>query len=134
MAPEQFRNAKGADIRCDVYSLGATLYMMVTGELPFRSTNGPLDAFLKKMQNDLRPPRSLNAALSERVDGAIMRAMNPDPEKRPQTCREFVEDLIGHSTRRSAAVKRSSATGGSLWFLRYQDEEGATHAIEGTTS
>src|SRR3954469_16519780 len=81
MAPEQFRNAKSADIRCDLYSLGATLYMMVTGELPFRSTSGPLDAFLKKMQNDLRPPRSLNAALSERVDGAIRRAMNPDPEK-----------------------------------------------------
>src|SRR5262245_48803627 len=35
MAPEQFRNAKNASIRCDVYSLGATLYHMVTGELPF---------------------------------------------------------------------------------------------------
>ena len=35
MAPEQFRNAKNADARCDIYSLGATLYMMVTGELPF---------------------------------------------------------------------------------------------------
>src|SRR5262249_1895322 len=40
MAPEQFRNAKNADVRCDIYSLGATLYMMVTGELPFKS-NGP---------------------------------------------------------------------------------------------
>jgi serine/threonine protein kinase len=31
MAPEQFRNAKNADVRCDIYSLGATLYAMVTG-------------------------------------------------------------------------------------------------------
>ena len=31
MAPEQFRNAKNADVRCDVYSLGATLYQLVTG-------------------------------------------------------------------------------------------------------
>src|SRR5262249_1768339 len=50
MAPEQFRDAKNADIRCDIYSLGATLYQMVTGELPFKS-NGPLDAWMKKMQN-----------------------------------------------------------------------------------
>src|SRR5436309_8580633 len=53
MAPEQFRNAKNADVRCDIYSLGATLYQMVTGELPFRSVNGPLDAFMKKVRNDL---------------------------------------------------------------------------------
>jgi len=43
MAPEQFRNAKNADSRCDIYSLAATLYMAVTGELPFRSCS-PLDA------------------------------------------------------------------------------------------
>src|SRR5438477_7978622 len=67
MAPEQFRNAKGADIRCDVYSLGATLYMMLTGELPFKS-NGPLDAWMKKIQNELMPPRTLVPDLSERVD------------------------------------------------------------------
>src|SRR5581483_647806 len=85
MAPEQFRNAKNADIRCDIYSLGATLYMMVTGELPFRS-NGPLDAWMKKIQNDLTPPRRLVPSLSERIDWAIMRAMSADPDKRPDTC------------------------------------------------
>ena len=37
MAPEQFKEAKSVDVRCDVYSLGATLYMMVTGALPFRA-------------------------------------------------------------------------------------------------
>ena len=85
MAPEQFRNAKNADIRCDIYSLGATLYQMVTGELPFRSS-GPLDAWMKKIQNDLTPPRKLVPTLSERLDWAILRAMSADPEQRPASC------------------------------------------------
>src|SRR5438477_4120614 len=67
MAPEQFRNAKNADVRCDIYSLGATLYMTVTGELPFKSS-GPLDAWMKKINNELTPPRTLVPDLSERVD------------------------------------------------------------------
>src|SRR5205823_5193663 len=66
MAPEQFRDAKNADVRCDVYSLGATLYQTVTGELPFRST-GPLDTWMKKIQNDLTPPRQLVPDISERL-------------------------------------------------------------------
>jgi serine/threonine protein kinase len=82
MAPEQFRNAKNADIRCDIYSLGATLYQVVTGELPFRST-GPLDAWMKKIHNDLTEPRKLVPSLSERVSWAILRAMSADPD-RPQ--------------------------------------------------
>src|SRR5947209_5983823 len=84
MAPEQFRDAKNADPRCDIYSLGATLYQMVTGELPFRS-NGPLEAWMKKIQNELVQPRKLVPALSERVDWAIRRAMSADPEQRPTT-------------------------------------------------
>ena len=96
MAPEQFKNAKNVDPRCDIYSLGATLYMMVTGEMPFRSS-GPLDAYMKKIDNKLIPPRELNPALSERIDWAIRRAMSADPEQRPDNCREFVEDLTGRT-------------------------------------
>ncbi len=130
MAPEQFRNAKGADIRCDVYSLGATLYMMVTGELPFKSS-GPLDAWMKKIQNDLREPRVLVPGLSERVNWAILRAMSADPEQRPRSCREFIEDLTGHSTKRAPALGGPSSQ--DLWYLIYRDDEGQTHTVKGTT-
>jgi len=130
MAPEQFRNAKGADARCDIYSLGATLYQMVTGELPFKSS-GPLDAWMKKIQNDLIPPRELVPSLSERINWAILRAMSADPEQRPSTCREFVEDLTGHSTRRVATVRSGNA---DLWYLIYKDDEGTTHTVKGSTA
>jgi eukaryotic-like serine/threonine-protein kinase len=131
MAPEQFRNAKGADARCDIYSLGATLYMMVTGELPFKS-NGPLDAWMKKMQNELVPPRDLVPDISERVNWAILRAMSADREQRPASCREFVEDLTGHSTR--ARPMPTNAPVQDIWYLIYKDEEGVTHTVKGTTA
>ena len=72
MAPEQFRNAKNADARCDIYSLAATLYNMVTGELPFKSS-GPLDAWMKKINNELVPAKQLSPDLSERLDWALRR-------------------------------------------------------------
>ena len=129
MAPEQFRNAKNADVKCDIYSLGATLYQLVTGELPFRSA-GPLDAWMKKINNELAPPNQLAPDLSERINWAILRAMSADPDKRPDSCREFVEDLTGYSTRKVPAP----ATDGpvqELWYLQYKDETGESHLVKG---
>jgi serine/threonine protein kinase len=134
MAPEQFRNAKNADERCDIYSLGATLYMMVTGEVPFKA-HGPLDSYMKKIGGDLPPPRQVVPTLSERIDWAIQRAMSADPETRPASCREFVEDLTGRSTRKMASLgKKASSVNNQLetWYLVYKDDEGNTHTVKGT--
>jgi eukaryotic-like serine/threonine-protein kinase len=132
MAPEQFKDAKNVDARADVYSLGATLYQMVTGELPFRS-NGPLDAWMKKINNDLVPPRQINPDIPERTGWAILRAMSPERENRPVSAREFVEDLTGHSTRRIPTTD-SSAPIHEFWYLVYKDDEGTPHTVKGTTS
>ncbi len=104
---------------------------MVTGELPFRSA-GPLEAWMKKVQNDLTPPRKINPGLSERVDWAIRRAMAVQADHRPATCREFVEDLTGHSTRRVPLAGAESADG-ELWYMVYVDEAGQQHTVKGTT-
>lgn len=130
MAPEQFRNAKNADVKCDIYSLGATLYQMVTGELPFRSL-GPLDAWMKKINNELTPPRQVVPTLSERIDWAILRAMSADPDKRPDSCREFVEDLTGQSTRK-AATPGADGVIQDTWYLQYRDEIGENHMVKGS--
>jgi eukaryotic-like serine/threonine-protein kinase len=131
MAPEQFRNAKKADARCDIYSLAATLYMMVTGELPFRA-NGPLDAWMRKINNEIAAPRALVPDISERLDWAIRRAMSPNPLHRPENCREFIEDLNGQGTRRLSDTE-TTLTGGALWYLIYQDNGGVEHKVKGTT-
>jgi serine/threonine protein kinase len=92
MAPEQYTDAKNAGVLCDVYSLGATLYMTVTGKLPFESCVSLVN-LAKKLKGEVPPPREIVPDLSERVDEAICRAMNPDPAKRPQNCLQFAQLL-----------------------------------------
>ena len=132
MAPEQFKNAKNVDARCDIYSLGATLYMMVTGEMPFRSS-GPLDAYMKKIENKIIPAKELTPSLSDRIDWAIRRAMSADPDARPNNCREFVEDLTGRSTRKVSASEGAGAHQADVWYLVYKDDEGTAHTVKGST-
>jgi serine/threonine protein kinase len=142
MAPEQFRNAKNADVRCDIYSLGATLYMMVTGEIPFAKTS-PLDCWMKKVKNDYPAPRKVNPRLSERIDWAIRRAMSAEPKDRPATCREFVEDLTGLTAKRggngSGSVHDSTPAAApvppktDLWYLVYRGAAGEQLTVKGTT-
>jgi serine/threonine protein kinase len=133
MAPEQFKNAKNADPRCDIYSLGATLYMMLTGQMPFQS-QGPLDAYMKKIENKLTPARALVPTISERVDWAIRRSMSADPDQRPANCREFVEDLTGRSVRKPTSAADAQPVQSEVWYLIYKDEEEVSHTVKGTVA
>src|SRR5262249_40223579 len=92
MAPEQFDNAKHADARCDVYSLGATLYHAVTGKIPFRGTT-PMQILKKKCSCELPPARAVAPELSEGIQRVIQRAMHLDPARRHANCEEFIADL-----------------------------------------
>jgi serine/threonine protein kinase len=134
MAPEQFRNAKNVDVRGDIYSLGATLYALVTGVVPFQNSN-PLDCWMKKIRNEFPAPKELNPALSDRVDWAIRRAMSAEPDRRPSSCREFIEDLTGQSRQAASAALsgRLTSDAADIWYMVYKDETGATHTGKATT-
>ena len=138
MAPEQFRNAKNADVRCDIYSLGATLYCMVTGEIPFDKTS-PLDCWMKKTKNDFPPPKQLNPKLSDRLSWAICRARPADPSQRPANCREFMEDLTGTGWKAgSGSMPNQSGdslrySADDLWYMVYHDEHNQPRTVKGST-
>ncbi|MDB5309755.1 MAG: stkP 7, partial [Gemmataceae bacterium] len=140
MAPEQFRNAKGVDVRGDIYSLGATLYALVTGTVPFLNSN-PLDCWMKKIRNEFTSPKELNPAVSDRVDWAIRRAMSAEPGQRPSSCREFLEDLTGQSrgtgsgpAKTTPAGPAGRAGGSDVWYMVYRDETGQMHTVKGATA
>jgi hypothetical protein len=105
---------------------------MVTGELPFRS-NGPLDAWMRKVNNEIEAPRTLVPELSERVDWAIRRAMSPNPLHRPENCREFISDLTGHGTQRLSDTE-PTLEGPDLWYVVYHDAAGVRHNVKATTA
>jgi eukaryotic-like serine/threonine-protein kinase len=103
MAPEQFTDAKNADRRCDVYSLGATLYMAVTGVIPFRA-RGYLSVLKKKLDKEITPPRELAPELSARVEAAILRAVDINPRARQASCLQFIEDLTPRTAGKRSTV------------------------------
>jgi serine/threonine protein kinase len=134
MAPEQFRNAKYVDVRSDVYSLGATLYMAVTGQVPFGKCS-PLDCWMRKTKDDFPAPQEVAPRVSDRVDFAIRRAMCANPADRPRSCREFMEDVLGGpwTPRHSAAASGLHAPlPDDLWYLVYY-EGGAAKTVKGGT-
>ena len=71
----------------DVYSLAATLYVMLTGELPFPSQ-------FRKQNIPLTPPKQDNSEISDRVNAAIVKGMELDPQNRPQSVQEWLDLLI----------------------------------------
>ncbi len=106
IAPEQFSDAKHAGVRCDIYSLGATLYMALTGELPFAGL-GLAATLRNKLADDLAAPRRRVPSLSEHVDWAVRRAVLADPSRRFGSCPELIAALAGNG--QDATDKGSSS-------------------------
>lgn len=92
MAPEQARNAKHVDGRSDIYALGATLYHLLTGKLPF--TGESLIELIKaKEAGRFEPARRTNKEVPEKLDLILDKMMAKDPDARFKDCGEVIRML-----------------------------------------
>ena len=91
MAPEQFHGK--AVFASDLYSLGVTMYQMLTGQLPYDTpAPGDLD---KLMSGELvSPPRLRNPAIPKAISDIVMKAMAPEPTGRYQRATDLMEDVL----------------------------------------
>jgi serine/threonine-protein kinase len=91
MAPEQFHGK--AVFASDVYSLGVTMYQMLTGMLPY-DTPSPQD--LEKLMRGelLSAPRAKNPRIPRALNDIVMKAMSPDIHSRYQRASELLEDVL----------------------------------------
>ncbi len=83
MSPEQASGEDRVDARSDIYSLGAVMYYMLTGQPPFAFDN-PVKVLIAHATQDVLPPRQHNPEISEEFEEILLRCLEKDPEHRFQ--------------------------------------------------
>ena len=92
IAPEQIRGKIDIDGRADIYGLGATLYHMVTGRVPFMADD-PADVMRMHLREQLIPPDHINTSLSAGISEVIEIMMAKHKEDRYNNVEELLADL-----------------------------------------
>ena len=91
MAPEQFQGK--AVFASDLYSIGVTMYQMLTGTMPY-DTPSPTDLDRLKRGELVTAPRLRNPKIPKAVSGVVMKAMAPDIPARYQRASDLLDDLL----------------------------------------
>ncbi|GAB4138807.1 MAG: hypothetical protein Tsb009_07270 [Planctomycetaceae bacterium] len=118
MSPEQ---AAGSSAKIgpatDIYSLGATLYALITGQPPFQS-----DSILKTIQQvqEKTPvsPRELNPAIDKDLETICLHALEKEPERRYASAKELADDLMRWQNREPISAKPDSLIDKSIRKLK----------------
>lgn len=92
ISPEQIRGETNIGAPADIYSLGATLYHMLTGTVPF-DAKSPSSVMHKHLKAELVPPDHVNPKLSAGISEIIEMMMSKSRRKRYQNCEDLLVDL-----------------------------------------
>jgi tRNA A-37 threonylcarbamoyl transferase component Bud32 len=111
MSPEQAQGRDDVDARADIYALGAMLYQMLCGEVPF-TADTPMNVLMKHIHEPLPPLRQKNPSVPAEAEAVVQKAMAKDRQARYPTAVEMsqaISDALGGGTSAEPARLREAA-------------------------
>lgn len=108
MAPEQARADRPIDTRADLFSLGCVLYVLCTGDIPFKAET-TVGTLMSLALNSPVAPNQRNESVPASISQLTMQLLEKDPAKRPQSARDVVERL--RQIERTVDTATSAANG-----------------------
>jgi len=128
ISPEQIRGEVKIGPPADIYSLGATLYHMVTGQVPFDGKD-PADVMHQHLKSELRHPDQVNPKLSAGISEVIEMMMAKDARRRYQTCRDVLLDLRAVRDGKQPPIAHKDVVGADLAALAKAEQAASSAPV-----
>ena len=106
MSPEQIKGSK-IDNRSDIYSIGMTIYEMLTGRIPFERGSGDFNIQKQIIEGKIVPPDNYNSGLPKPLVKFIMKAIDKNPEKRFRNITEMLSELYQFETNEKSSEDKT---------------------------